>query len=312
MKEAFSMPLQGFDAIRILSQIISLQALHYLVLSVLIPPLLALFSSQTQLTFEGGPTQVGMVLDWRELAARPTWDWQDSIASWGSTSGGIGGVPPAASAASDDLEWKSGIFTESGQRLSIAGSPSDTQVGAGGGGGDGGGDNEIKVEKGGEGLRKWEWTHTRDPARSWCIVAAWIVSAFFDMITLVFLVRRPTHILDHALTLHLLHVVITSYYSSSLPTSLFWWTLMALHAGITIVWAEQLAINREMNRSIGSSLVGTGSASASNSKHHHHRRRGSNLVDDHERQVLFDPSDPDLDDHEAAADVEQHELKRFS
>lgn len=65
-----------------------MQALHYLTLSILVPPLLNFFAEPIALTFEGGAANVGMlpvlvilrvhilfsgmVMDWREMAGRPT------------------------------------------------------------------------------------------------------------------------------------------------------------------------------------------------------------------------------------------------
>jgi hypothetical protein len=46
--------------------------LHYLTLSLLTPPLLASLTSPALLTYSGGPSTVSHILDWRELAARPT------------------------------------------------------------------------------------------------------------------------------------------------------------------------------------------------------------------------------------------------
>lgn len=54
-------------------QIIALQSLHYLVLSLLTPPVLSTFSpSLTYLEHQGGPATVSVVMDWREMASRPT------------------------------------------------------------------------------------------------------------------------------------------------------------------------------------------------------------------------------------------------
>ncbi|KAH8108654.1 hypothetical protein DFH11DRAFT_1632393 [Phellopilus nigrolimitatus] len=62
----------GWDPILIVSQIVSLQALHYLTLSFLIPPLLWVFAEPNALSYEGGAANVGMVMDWREMAGWPT------------------------------------------------------------------------------------------------------------------------------------------------------------------------------------------------------------------------------------------------
>lgn len=61
-----------WDPVLIISQIFSLQALHYLTLSLLIPPLLWVFAEPNALSYEGGPANVGMVMDWREMAGWPT------------------------------------------------------------------------------------------------------------------------------------------------------------------------------------------------------------------------------------------------
>jgi protein SYS1 len=55
-----------------LYKIVSMQTLHYLTLSVLIPPLLNMFADTNSLIYEGGAASVGMVMDWREMAGRPT------------------------------------------------------------------------------------------------------------------------------------------------------------------------------------------------------------------------------------------------
>ncbi|GJE93849.1 hypothetical protein PsYK624_100130 [Phanerochaete sordida] len=62
----------GWDPVLIVSQIISLQTLHYVTLAVLLPPLLALFAESSSLEYEGGAANVGMIMDWRHMAGRPT------------------------------------------------------------------------------------------------------------------------------------------------------------------------------------------------------------------------------------------------
>lgn len=57
---------------RIICQIISLQTIHYLTLSTLLPPFLTTLTSPDILTYSGGPSTVSHVMDWREMAARPT------------------------------------------------------------------------------------------------------------------------------------------------------------------------------------------------------------------------------------------------
>lgn len=64
------------------------------------------------------------------------------------------------------------------------------------------------------------------------------------------LVRRPRLILDFALTLVFNHLVLTTYYSASFPTSLFFWLILLGGAGLTIISAEQLCIKREMREGL--------------------------------------------------------------
>lgn len=62
--------------------------------------------------------------------------------------------------------------------------------------------------------------------------------------------RRPRLILDFALTLVFNHLVLSTYYSSSLPTSLFFWIVMLGGATLTIIVAEQLCVKREMSEGL--------------------------------------------------------------
>lgn len=57
---------------------------------------------------------------------------------------------------------------------------------------------------------------------------------------LYYLVRRPTHILDFSLTLTFIHLILTSYYAKSFPTSIFFWVVMSSGAIMMIVVAEQV------------------------------------------------------------------------
>ena len=55
------------------TKIVSLQSLHYLTLSVMLPPLLYTFSDSRALSYtHGGVATVGMVMDWREMASKST------------------------------------------------------------------------------------------------------------------------------------------------------------------------------------------------------------------------------------------------
>lgn len=64
------------------------------------------------------------------------------------------------------------------------------------------------------------------------------------------LIRRPRLILDFALTLVFIHLVLTTYYSAAIPTSLFFWIVLIGGAVLTIIVAEQLCVKREMSEGL--------------------------------------------------------------
>ena len=63
-------------------------------------------------------------------------------------------------------------------------------------------------------------------------------------------IRRPRLILDFSLTLLFNHLVLTTYYSASIPTSVFFWIIMCVSTAGTVVFAEQLCVKREMNEGL--------------------------------------------------------------
>jgi hypothetical protein len=79
----------------------------------------------------------------------------------------------------------------------------------------------------------------------------------FSIYYLYILIRRPRLILDFALTLVFNHLVLTTYYSASIPTSLFFWVVLIAGSVLTVVMAEQLCVRREMKEGLS---VGPASA----------------------------------------------------
>jgi len=183
--------ISGWDPVLLISQIVSIQTLHYLTLSVLIPPLLAVFAYQRSLDYEGGATSVGMVMDWRQMAGYPT------VPDWESRP------------FSGDI-WSSGKKIDSHQLPEL-------------------------------GL---------DPIRGWVIAFSWLLASGADIYYMFILVRKPRLILDFALTLIFNHLVLTTYYSASIPTSLFFWIVVIVGAALTVIFTEQLCVKREMNEGL--------------------------------------------------------------
>ncbi|BEJ14291.1 hypothetical protein CspHIS471_0400580 [Cutaneotrichosporon sp. HIS471] len=91
------------------------------------------------------------------------------------------------------------------------------------------------------------WDYGVDARRGWIIGATWITACAVDIAPLYYLIRRPTYILDFALTLNFNHLLFTIYYAKSFPTSLYFWVVQALGAILMIVFGEQLCVKREMS-----------------------------------------------------------------
>ncbi|KAK0215052.1 integral membrane protein S linking to the trans Golgi network-domain-containing protein, partial [Armillaria fumosa] len=76
-------PNSNWDPLLLVSQIVSMQTLHYLTLSLLVPPLLDLFADPASLEYHGGASSVGMIMDWRQMASVPPSDSPaDPVRGW--------------------------------------------------------------------------------------------------------------------------------------------------------------------------------------------------------------------------------------
>ncbi|WFD00337.1 hypothetical protein MYAM1_003085 [Malassezia yamatoensis] len=252
-----SSTLHGWDPLRILAQIVSIQCIHYTLLAAFVPPLLSIFTAKAALQFEGGPAQVGMLIDWRELAGQPTWDWtkigasassnlevtgaqeQQAISNW--TAGSLWLEPNPNKILT--LPVESYVWNQTGKDLpdSVLKVPATSAVSL----------QELQLER-------WEWQHTHDSRRGWAITVAWALSVFFDAQVLYYLVRKPTHVLDFVCTMHFFHFGITSYFAGTVPVSLYWWTVMFIHGSLCIVLAERMAIQREMRIGFSEPLMEAG------------------------------------------------------
>ena len=62
-------------------------------------------------------------------------------------------------------------------------------------------------------------------------------------------------------TRDVLHLILTTYYSGSLPSSLFVWIVMAAGTAATVVFAEQACVRREMREGL-QTVVQPGSSGA--------------------------------------------------
>lgn len=104
----------------------------------------------------------------------------------------------------------------------------------------------------------FDWNNVkRDSTLGWLIAVVWLLVAFFTyatplliqymlkltcvrVIPLLLLVSRSKLVPDFALTIHLLHLIITSVYTRAIPTNLLWWGLQGASAALLVslgVWA---------------------------------------------------------------------------
>lgn len=187
-----------------------MQSLHYLTLATLAPPLLAIFAAPEALSYEGGAASVGMVMDWREMAGRPTFRLLHGEERWnafaGAWSGGKklteGGVQPGV----DPLRgWVLGVAWVLASTVECAVIPYISYV------------------------------YVSHPRSAYYLFA---------------IVRRPRLILDFALTLLFNHLVVTTYYAAAVPTSIFFWVVVLAGAALTVVLGEQLCVKREMTEGL--------------------------------------------------------------
>lgn len=184
----------SWDPLLLISEIVSMQSLHYLTLSVIVPPFLSFLAEPTSLDYEGGASSIGMIMDWREMAGRPTIRMSDFWTNY-------------------RWAWSGG-------------------------------------KKVGYGYDQIHWNGQIDPVRGWVIAFCWIAACAADIYYLYIIIRRPRLILDFTLTLIFNHLVLTTYYSASIPTSLFFYLILFSGAALTIIVAEQLCVRREMREGL--------------------------------------------------------------
>jgi len=89
-----------------------------------------------------------------------------------------------------------------------------------------------------------------DHIRGWILASCWVLASTADVYYLYHLVRRPRLILDFTLTLLFNHLVLTTYYSAVLPTSLFFWIVLLGSSLLTLFLAEQMCVKREMSEGL--------------------------------------------------------------
>lgn len=122
-------------------QIICLQAIHYLALSLVVPPLLTGFAKPALLEYSGGSQTVAHIMDWREMAARPAVN--NGEGAWKKLRGA----------------WAGGKKVSSGDTKEDAKEKANE------------GENSNKKEK------EKAWDYGVDDRRGWIIGFSWLVAS---------------------------------------------------------------------------------------------------------------------------------------
>ncbi|WVQ93494.1 hypothetical protein IAU59_000568 [Kwoniella sp. CBS 9459] len=185
--------------------------------------MLTSLTSPVLLSYSGGPSTVSHILDWREMAARPTISKTSfpGVEGWKKLRGAWAGGKEIGSVTRPHTDM-----------------------------GDEGEHHHLLESVGVEGLKATQvdeyWEYGVDDKRGWVIGGVWLLAFAIDIVPLYYLIRRPTYILDFSLTLIFNHFILTTYYSASFPTSFFFWIVQVLGAVLMVVVAEQLCVKREM------------------------------------------------------------------
>ncbi|KAH8727115.1 integral membrane protein S linking to the trans Golgi network-domain-containing protein [Phaeosphaeriaceae sp. PMI808] len=89
----------------------------------------------------------------------------------------------------------------------------------------------------------FNWRSLRgDTTVGWTLGLVWVLNGLICAVFILLLIARSKLVLDFALTVHFIHLVVTSLYSHAIPANLLWWALQICSATVMTsvgVWACQ-------------------------------------------------------------------------
>ncbi|KAF2033384.1 hypothetical protein EK21DRAFT_98377 [Setomelanomma holmii] len=89
----------------------------------------------------------------------------------------------------------------------------------------------------------FNWRSLRgDTTVGWTLGLVWVLNSLICTTFILLLIARSKLVLDFALTVHFIHLIITSLYSHGIPANLLWWALQMCSATVMTsvgVWACQ-------------------------------------------------------------------------
>ncbi|KAI9049427.1 hypothetical protein LZ554_006461 [Drepanopeziza brunnea f. sp. 'monogermtubi'] len=110
------------------------------------------------------------------------------------------------------------------------------------------------------------WRSLRgDTTVGWMLGLVWLLNSLISAIGILLLISRSKLVPDFAISLHLIHLLVVSLYSHSIPQNLLWWILQLSSAALMTalgVWACQWRELRPINFGGGGGGVAAGSSAA--------------------------------------------------
>ncbi|KAF2433704.1 hypothetical protein EJ08DRAFT_676502 [Tothia fuscella] len=89
----------------------------------------------------------------------------------------------------------------------------------------------------------FSWRSLRgDTTVGWMLGLVWLLNSLITVIAVLLLVARSKLVLDFAVTVHFLHLIVTSLYTHSIPSTWFWWALQTASTALLAflgMWACQ-------------------------------------------------------------------------
>ncbi|KAF2641405.1 hypothetical protein P280DRAFT_425891 [Massarina eburnea CBS 473.64] len=97
----------------------------------------------------------------------------------------------------------------------------------------------------------FSWRTLRgDTTVGWTLGLVWVLNSLTCAVFILLLIARSKLVLDFALTIHFIHLIVTSLYSHAIPANFFWWALQICSASVMTslgVWACQWRELRPIN-----------------------------------------------------------------
>ncbi|KAK5172713.1 uncharacterized protein LTR77_002833 [Saxophila tyrrhenica] len=86
-----------------------------------------------------------------------------------------------------------------------------------------------------------DWRNLRgDVTTGWTLGLCWMLDSLITVIPILLLIARSKLVPDFALTVHVINLVVTTVYTRSIPTNVYWWGLQIASSALMIalgIWA---------------------------------------------------------------------------